>query len=341
MTAEVLTPASREAPTNLQVTWEPELRRYWYAVARADAVRGPIHRRLLGTDLVLWSPVAGEYAAAEDRCPHRDARLSDGWLDDCSLVCPYHGWEFDGGGQATRIPQLPADAAIPPRAELTTYPVVERYGWLWTCLSDDPVAPVPALAELDDPKWRVIHEPESEWDCSAASLVDNNNDAAHIAFVHRGTFGSPARPDVPVADVTRTGFGITVRIEIPVTSRPGTVEETKRYVYNDVHAPFLMVIRIAYSDGVNHIMLKSCTPADDNSTRQLQVVFRDDSEADVPAAEIAAFDARVWEEDKSVLERALPRYSLDLTTNVHLKIDRPSIEYRRLLADVISGRFPE
>jgi hypothetical protein len=67
---------------------------------------------------------------------------------------------------------------------------------------------------------------------------------------------------------------------------------------------------------------------------------RNDSEAERPAADIIAFDAQVWEEDKAVLEHCWPDYRIDLLGNVHLKTDKASIEYRRWLGELVEGAWP-
>jgi phenylpropionate dioxygenase-like ring-hydroxylating dioxygenase large terminal subunit len=321
---------------SLRLTDEPALRRYWYPVAQAtDVLDAPVARRLLGTDIVLWRLESGSVHGAVDRCPHRDARLSTGWLDGCALVCPYHGWEYGTDGKATRIPQLDEDTPIPPTARLVTVQAAERYGWVWACLSDEPALPIPEIPEYDDPAWRAIHEPDSTWALPAPLLLENNLDPAHIAFVHRGSFGSPKEPGVPLAEVERNALGLQTRYVVPVQSRPGEDEATVRTTTTQVHGPLLALIRITYPDGLVHLMIKACTPVDDFETCQLQTVVRNDSEAERPAADVIAFDDLVWFEDKAVLEHAHHDFFLDLTANVHLKIDKPSIEYRRYLADVL------
>jgi nitrite reductase/ring-hydroxylating ferredoxin subunit len=144
-------------------------------VARADAVAdAPVARRLLGVDLVLWRSGPGAVAAAVDRCPHRDARLSGGWLAGCALVCPYHGWEYGPEGTATRIPQLGDGVPIPPGARLATVRTPVRHGWVWACLEPEgaEVLPVPEVPEHGAAGWRVLHEPESDWACPATMLTD-------------------------------------------------------------------------------------------------------------------------------------------------------------------------
>ncbi len=313
----------------------PAFRRFWYPVARADELaERPIARRLLGTELVLWSPAPGIVSAATDRCPHRDARLSTGWLDTCGLVCPYHGWGFGEDGAATRIPQLGETTAFPPKATLETFRAAERYGWVWVAL-DEPSTPIPDIPEVDDLGWRVVHEPESDWACTALHLVDNNIDPAHIAFVHRDSFGSPDKPDVPLPAIARDDDGLHLTSELEVEGQPGDTTTTVRHSVNRLVTPFLMLNRITYPDGVVHLMVKACTPASAESTHQLQFVVRSDTEADRPAADIIAFDEQVWGEDQAVLEHCWTDYRLDLTGNVHLKTDRASMEYRRWVAAVI------
>lgn len=322
----------------LHMTDHQVLRHYWYPVARADAVTGdkPVARTLLGTPLVLWR-ADGSTRAAVDRCPHRDAPLSLGWLDGCSLVCPYHGWEFGPDGRAAHIPQLGVGAPLPPRAALDTVGVDERYGLVWVCLAADPAEPIPEVPEYGAAGWRAIHEPESVWACPAPVLLDNNLDPAHIAFVHQTSFGTPATPQVPVAEVKRIPGGLRSRYEVPVQARPGESGPTVRRTTIDVVGPCLALLRIEYPDGLCHIMLKACTPETDTTTRQLQVVLRNDTETDRPAADVIAFDEQVWREDKAVLEHLRAGLQLDLTANVHLRVDRTSIEYRRYLADLVGA----
>lgn len=37
----------------------------------------------------------GEIHAIQDRCPHRRGPLSEGIIDTCKVICPYHGHKFD------------------------------------------------------------------------------------------------------------------------------------------------------------------------------------------------------------------------------------------------------
>jgi len=71
----------------------------------------------------------------------------------------------------------------------------------------------------------------------------------------------------------------------------------------------------------------------------VQWCLRADTEEEAPGAEVVAFDRQVTLEDRELLESTWPDYALDVTANVHLKIDRPTIEIRRILGEICAGTW--
>lgn len=60
--------------------------------------RGPITRRVAGTEYVLWFD--GETVrAAPNTCPHMGARLHEGRICDGKIVCPWHGMALGAEGR--------------------------------------------------------------------------------------------------------------------------------------------------------------------------------------------------------------------------------------------------
>lgn len=61
--------------------------------------------------------VAGEFYAIENNCPHQGGPLSEGWLEDELVTCPWHGWCFDvrSGkmtlGEFARVPRFAVQRA--------------------------------------------------------------------------------------------------------------------------------------------------------------------------------------------------------------------------------------
>ena len=112
-------------------TRQKVLRNFWYATCPIEALKdGPKPFRLLGQTIVLFLDEKGEPAALEDRCCHRTAKLSKGWIKDGHIVCGYHGWEYDRDRQAREHPAVPVRAGGARRAREG----VPRQGALRLCL---------------------------------------------------------------------------------------------------------------------------------------------------------------------------------------------------------------
>src|SRR5215217_5841081 len=55
--------------------------------------------------LVGWRDERGEMHVNDAFCPHLGAHLGHGGtVDDCQIVCPFHGWKYDAAGENTEIP---------------------------------------------------------------------------------------------------------------------------------------------------------------------------------------------------------------------------------------------
>lgn len=103
---------------------------HWYVVARSTEV----HERPLG--VVLWGQAivlyreGGMIHALEDRCPHRQVKLSHGRVVNDQLECAYHGWRFDGVGNCVAVPYLAPQQKLP-HCQIRRYPVQEQDGFIW------------------------------------------------------------------------------------------------------------------------------------------------------------------------------------------------------------------
>src|SRR5579863_9691909 len=73
---------------------------YWYAVEwDKNLARGKvIEVRFWGQSIALYRDEMGVAHAVENRCAHRQLKLSVGEVKGCNLVCTYHGWEYDKDG---------------------------------------------------------------------------------------------------------------------------------------------------------------------------------------------------------------------------------------------------
>jgi vanillate O-demethylase monooxygenase subunit len=152
--------------------------------------------------VVIYRTPDGTPVALEDRCAHRHLPLSMGKLVGDRLQCHYHGLQFDKTGQCVRVP---GQDLIPPGARIKSYPVVERYKWLWIWMGDPALADPDQITDFhwfDDPNWGAksayLHV-EANWQL----VVDNLLDLTHLAFVHETTIGNMALVEHAAVKVQR------------------------------------------------------------------------------------------------------------------------------------------
>ena len=59
------------------------------------------------------------------------------------------------------------------------------------------------------------------------------------------------------------------------------------------------------------------------------------SDAEQPWEQFHAFGTRVKEEDRIILESTTPDFPVDLTSEVHLRSDKVTLEYRKYLMGLL------
>lgn len=70
---------------------------------KRDIPEGEGRSVTVGDNRIAVFNVGGVFYATIDECPHAGGPLSEGWLDDSQVTCPWHGWTFDlnaEGGEA-------------------------------------------------------------------------------------------------------------------------------------------------------------------------------------------------------------------------------------------------
>ena len=134
------------------------LRRAWHPVLRsADLLHNAPQRVMLLGEPYVLTRINNTLTAFVDKCPHRNARLSDGCVVGEHLQCPYHGWEYTAQGDLAHVPALGAGATLPPNTALSPAHVVEKYDLVWVA-PEEPVTDIIALTEWSDHcSSRTIH----------------------------------------------------------------------------------------------------------------------------------------------------------------------------------------
>ena len=188
---------------------EPFVRNAWYIAAWPEELEdGVLARTIMGEPLVIFRDADGKAAALEDRCCHRGAPLSQGWIGDKGITCGYHGLVFDGSGACVEIP---GQDNIPAQTRVDAYPVVERQKIIWIWMGDAGAADETKIVDYP------YHDQPEKWPHKKATftiganymmMMDNLMDLSHLAYVHRKTIGgSPEAHAAAENAVTETETG--------------------------------------------------------------------------------------------------------------------------------------
>jgi len=187
----------------------PELNHHWFILCQSRQLRAkPLQRALLGTPLVLFRATDGQAAALVDRCPHRNAPLSAGRLNEGRLACPYHGWQFDGAGQCRAVPGLTSEGA-PPARNIAAHPVVEQDGfvWVYATAGEIPVTRPRPFAHLQQ-KGYTHFVGEASLNAALPDALENFLDGTHTHFVHSGLIRAEGRRQETTVVVRRHADGV-------------------------------------------------------------------------------------------------------------------------------------
>jgi phenylpropionate dioxygenase-like ring-hydroxylating dioxygenase large terminal subunit len=341
-----------ESPTLSNV--DPALRRAWHPVAYSHEIGAdPVQVRLLGESWALARLPDGSggttLAALRDRCPHRFAPLSAGFIDDTGLRCGYHGWCFAADGTCTDIPALTGTDHRPSRADVGAAAAVTEHLGLVFVAPEQPIAPLLAVPQEGDPAFLRGDLPPIRTRASAGLLLDNFLDMAHFPFVHAATIGLEDAADAPVLSVERTAAGLRSVTTHPFPNRedagvasgerPLLQHRTLTYTVN---LAFSATLGIDYVEaGGTNVIGFFVQPEDAETCRIYTMLWRDDLNGDPERmARCVAFEQRILEEDLRIQERfehlSLP---LDPTAEVHTKADRLTLELRRLLRALVDGEL--
>lgn len=304
---------------------------FWHPVAFSQEVADrPFAASLLDVDLVLYRHAAG-VTVALDRCANRSVPLSRGSLKAQTLACSMHGLRFDGTGRYVAIPSAGEGMRMPDRLRLRTFPSLERYGIVWTCLSGEPRWPLPEWPAFEVP-GRAFYTASDTWQASALRHVENFNDIAHFAWAHAGTFGARERPRLlpEVLEESPAGLRRTTRVaqvERDTFTDEALVAEAD-YVY-EFTFPFASSLRIAYPNLGHEWIYDAVCPLAPERSRIFILKARDYGQ-DQPLADWVAFQDAVNEEDRLVVEGQRPRaVPMEAQAEAHIAADAWSLAFRR------------
>ena len=222
--------------------------------------------------------------------------------------------------------------------------MIERYGLIWTCLAPvgDPV--LPDFHEWDDSDYvRVLPDPINIR-AAAGRQLEGFLDVAHFAWIHTETFGDRTNPIVPRYDVVPQANGLRAEYASSVSNfthdmRHRAPDDFLWWRIFEVTLPFSARLTVRFPDEGRLCILNACSPISARVTKVFVPIARN-FDKDFPDELAREFNHRVFAEDQEIVEAQCPEdLPIDLTEEVHIRADRTSIEYRKLLGKLGLGRI--
>jgi phenylpropionate dioxygenase-like ring-hydroxylating dioxygenase large terminal subunit len=314
---------------------DPVLLNQWFALMRADDLNDkPVQVEVLEEKVVLFRTKDG-IRAFKDLCIHRGASLSQGYLKNGNLVCPYHGWEYDSSGQCVCIPSQAPEQAITKRAKTTVYQCKESYGLIWICLGE-PTNPLPPYEEYMDSGYASVICGPYYINGTFTRVIENFLDVGHLAWIHDGLLGSSEYPEVKDYEVHwRDGKYMSDPIYVYQPDPDGRGHSINNGIVYEIMSPFTS--RLTKTDpntGIIKINWIHAAPISAQQTVMFSIIARN-YDLDAPQDTFLAFQNRITMQDIGIIETQRPeQLPLDLQTELHLKSDRLAIAYRRWLSEL-------
>jgi 5,5'-dehydrodivanillate O-demethylase len=162
------------------------MRRYWMPICpSAELKKTPKKRiKLMGESLVLYRDGKGELGLVPERCPHRNASLYFGFLEEDGIRCPYHGWKFAPNGECIEQPFEPKDSKLKALACRPAYVVKELAGLVFAYIGPGPAPELPRWEYLvrKDGVRSIVVLPVHH--CNWVQGQENSHDPVHTYYLH-------------------------------------------------------------------------------------------------------------------------------------------------------------
>ncbi|GAX84141.1 hypothetical protein CEUSTIGMA_g11564.t1 [Chlamydomonas eustigma] len=164
---------------------EEPLKMFWYPTEFTSRLGKDtlIPFELFGEPWVLFRDESGRPSCIRDQCAHRACPLSIGKVVDGQVECAYHGWQFRGDGECTKMPSTQQCRNV----AVAALPCVEKDGFIWVWPGENAPDTVPDFT-LPPSGYHIHAEISVEVPVEHGLLIENLLDLAHAPFTHVSTF---------------------------------------------------------------------------------------------------------------------------------------------------------
>jgi nitrite reductase/ring-hydroxylating ferredoxin subunit len=307
----------------------------WFSIGASDLV-GPgdvadVH--YLGRDLVVFRSEGGDVRVFDAHCPHLGAHLGiGGKVCGDSIVCPFHGWRFEGDGQVVEVPGL--EDRKPPRISAKTWEVRELNDriFIWYHALGEPPSYEPREYRTNGAEWTPWSSSSERVRIGLQDLSENIIDRSHFQHIH-----DMVAPENPHYEVTFEDQTMVVDQYIKVTA--ASAEGVEIHSRSTTCGPGVVAVEVQEGE-LNMLTYIVQTPVDDEITEIslcFSMVALDDPKATAMIAEMNdsitkdqfTKDIPIWEN-----KRYIPKPPLTA-------VDGPVSKYRRWFQSLYSDWSPE
>ncbi len=157
----------------------------WFSLCSSDSVKKGqvIEVDAFGEKFAVFRGEDGKVGVMDVYCPHLNANLAGAKVQGNSLVCPFHGWEFNREGKCDHIPYCDK---MPQNAAARSWTFKETWGLVlvWYHAENEPPSweTDGEIPELDTYKFHT--KTEDILRIHLQDFAENGADFAHFGFVH-------------------------------------------------------------------------------------------------------------------------------------------------------------
>lgn len=282
----------------------------WFQVAYSHDVpkRESMPLRFFDTDLVLFRTETGAAKVLDAYCPHMGAHLGYGIGDRAgsgasvegdSIVCPFHGWAYNGEGRCTKIPYADRLPPVIARGEqvIKAWQVRELNQVIFVWYHPDDIAPtyepeVIPEADSNNADWGEFKLFSWEINTHMQEIGENSVDPAHFLYVH-GTQNIP-NPEIMEFDGIHRRGRLVSKMATPRGDIVGVIDNNNTGVGQAT---------VRFSGICDTVLMANMTPVDSQNTKAFYAFIQKKVDGEEPSGGVA--DAIVADICKQMSEDAI------------------------------------
>ena len=292
---------------------------------------------LLDRKLVI-AELDSSIVAMDNRCRHRSASLSLGWVEENCIRCPYHGWLYNQDGRVVEIPSAP-DIEIPEKAKVKRYDTEIRYNLVWVRLDPSLATTIPVCPAWDNDELKCLEPAPYIWPTSCARRVENYTDLAHFPFIHDGSLGNRSVTVFPIPDIDQLQgeLRFTYRPEQHGRQLAGPEGNLTELAYTDyrIILPFTVNLELTTNDGNRMGLWHIASPIDSGHCKNFWITSRSGDKDNLEADEgLVKFQLQILNEDEPIICSQVPPEIPEPGHELPIKTDKLHVYYRRRLKEL-------